>query len=93
MSAISGQKTVTAAGTAEALGSGLVNGPLMVKALSSNSGAVAVGSDGSGDVTTANGMLLAGGESVVFDFVGDLGSIMIDAENDGEGAAWLVLNV
>jgi len=30
--AMSGQKTVTTAGSEEALGSGIVNGPLMVKA-------------------------------------------------------------
>ena len=40
MSAKSGLKTVTAAGTAEALGSGQVHGALMVKALSGNAGLV-----------------------------------------------------
>lgn len=93
MSTISGQVSVTTAGTAVALGAGWINGPLMVKALSSNSGSIAVGNDGSGDVTTSNGLLLAAGEALIFDFVGELGAIRIDAENDGEGAAWLALNV
>jgi hypothetical protein len=93
MSAISGQVTVTTAGTSQPLGTGLINGPLMVKALAGNSGAIAIGNDGTGDVTTSNGLLLAAGESVIFDFAGELGAVRVDAENDGEGAAWLALNV
>jgi hypothetical protein len=90
---ISGQHTVTTAGSAEALGSMQINGPLMVKALPGNAGSIAVGNDGANDVTTSNGLLLAAGDAVVFDFVGDLGSVYLDAENDGDGVAWLVLNV
>jgi len=41
---ISGQRTVTTAGSAEALGSMQINGPLMVKALPGNAGSIAVGS-------------------------------------------------
>ena len=43
--ALSGQKTVTAAGTAEALGDQAINGALMVKALDTNGDIVAVHSD------------------------------------------------
>lgn len=92
MNAISGQVSVTTAGTAQALGAGVINGPLMVKAFPSNTGVIALGNDGANDVTTSNGLLLAAGESVVFDFIGELGAIRIDAENDSEGAAWLALN-
>ena len=91
--AMSGQNTVAAAGTAEALGSQLINGPLMVKALVSNAGNVYIGNDGAGDVTSSNGLEMAAGDAVVFDFVGNLASIFIDSDNNGEGVAWLVLDV
>lgn len=91
--AMSGQKTVTTAGSAEALGSGIVNGPLMVKALDTNTGVVAIGNDGAGDVSLSSGMRLAAGDPVVFNFVGNLASILVDAAVNGEGVAWLVLDV
>ena len=91
--AMSGQKTVTTAGSAEALGVGIVNGPLMVKALDTNTGIVAIGNDGAGDVTLSNGMRLAAGDPVVFNFVGNLASILVDAAVNGEGVCWLMLDV
>jgi len=90
---LSGQKTVTTAGTAVALGSQAVNAPLIVKALDTNTGVVALGSDGAGDVTVSNGLRLAAGESVVFEFVGNLGSLWLDSAVNGEGVSWLILNV
>jgi hypothetical protein len=93
MAAISGQTTVTTAGTAVPLGSQVINAPLMVKALDSNVNIVAIGNDGAGDVTVSNGLRLEAGDVVVFDFVGDLASIFLDAAADGEGVAWLILNV
>jgi hypothetical protein len=90
---LSGQKTVTTAGTAEALGSQVINGPLMVKALDTNADIVAIGSDGSGDVTVSNGMRLSAGDAIIFEFVGNLASLWLDSAADGEGAAWLCLNV
>ena len=47
---------------------------------------------GSGDVSTSSGLLLSAGEAVVFEFTGSLSSLLLDAENDGDGAAWLVLS-
>ena len=91
MSAKSGKKAVTAAGTAEALGSGQVHGPLMVKALAANTGLIYVGNDGAGDVASTNGMELSAGDVVVFDLVGNLAEIMVDAATNGEGVAWLIL--
>jgi hypothetical protein len=91
--ALSGQKTVAAAGTAEALGFTDIVGPLMVKALDTNTGVVAVGNDGAGDVTTSNGMRLEAGDSIVFEYVGNLASLMVDSAVNGEGVAWLALNV
>jgi hypothetical protein len=92
MAAISGQKTVTSAGSAVALGAGSINAPLLVKALDTNTGVVAIGNDGAGDVTLSNGLRLSAGESVVFEFLGDLASLMLDAAVNGEGVCWLVLN-
>ena len=92
--ALSGQKTVTTAGTAVVLGtSQLINGPLMVKALDTNSGIVAIGNDGANDVTVSNGLRLEAGESVIFDFVGDIASLYLDSAVNGEGVSWLLLSV
>jgi hypothetical protein len=93
MAALSGQTTVTTAGTAVALGSQVINAPLMVKALDTNVDVVAVGNDGAGDVTVSNGLRLDAGDAVIFDFVGDLASIMLDSAEDGDGVSWIVLNV
>jgi len=91
--AISGQNTVAAAGTAEALGSGHVRGALLVKALTTNTGLVYVGNDAADDVTSANGMPLAAGDCVTFAYVGNLSDIWIDSAVSSEGVAWLLLEV
>ncbi len=92
MAAKSGQKTVAALGTAEALGTVKVECPVMVKALDTNTGKVYIGNDGAGDVTSSNGLVLLAGEAVVFDWVGHLSSIMLDVSVNGEGVAWLALD-
>ena len=92
MAALSGQKTVTTAGTAEALGSQLINCELIIKALDTNTDVVAVGNDGAGDVTVSNGLRLDPGESVTLAWVGNLASIIVDSAQDGEGVAWLALD-
>jgi len=93
MAVLSGQKTVTTAGTAVALGSQAINAPLIVKALDSNTGIIAIGSDGAGDVTVSNGFRLEAGDTVVFEFVGNLANLMLDSSVNGEGVSWLILNV
>ena len=93
MAAISGQKTVTTAGTEVVLGSQIIDGPLMVKALETNTGVVALGNDGAGVVSVSTGIRLAAGEVVVFEFVGNLSSIMLNSAVNGEGVAWLALDV
>ena len=93
MAAISGQKTVTTAGTAVVMGSARIEGPVMVKALDTNTGIVAVGSDGAGDVTVSNGLRLAAGESVVFAWVGSLAELWLDSAVNGEGVSWIQLYV
>ena len=92
MTILSGQKTIATAGTALALGSQVINVPLMIKALDTNTGIVAVGNDGAGDVTVSNGMRLEAGDVIIFEFVGDLANIIVDVSVNGEGVAWLVLN-
>lgn len=73
------------------LGTGKVNGPLMVKALLANTNNMYVGNDGAGDVTSANGMQLDAGEVIIFNYVGDLNTIWIDSDTNGEGVSWLML--
>ena len=95
MAAISGQRTVTTAGTAVRLSAATAKctGPLMVKALDTNTGIVALGNDGAGAVTVSNGLRLAAGDVIVFEFVGDLYDIWLDSAVNGEGVSWLKLNV
>jgi hypothetical protein len=90
--ALSGHKVVTTAGTAVALGSAQVSAPLMVKALDTNTGKIYIGNDGSGDVDSSNGLVLLANELVLFDWVGNLASVIIDSSVNGEGVAWLLLD-
>jgi len=89
---ISGQKTVTNAGTAVQLGSIRIDGSLLVKALDTNTGVVAIGNDGGNDVTLSNGLRLAAGEACVFEWLGSLADLWLDSAVSGEGAAWIRLN-
>ncbi len=89
--ALSGQKTVTTAGTEVALGNQQIGAPLMVKALPTNTGIVYVG-ESSGGVSSSTGMPLDAGEVVIFEFVGQLGAIWVDSAVNGEGVAWLALS-
>ena len=93
MTILSGQKTVTASGTAVQLGTAQVDGPLMVKALDTNTGIVAIGNDGANDVTVSNGLRLAAGDVIIFDYAGNLGALWLDSAVNGEGVSWIQLNV
>ena len=90
---ISGQKTVTTAGTAVALGTLRIDGSLMVKALDTNTGVVAIGNDGANDITISNALRLAAGDVVVFEWVGSLADVWLDSAVNGEGVSWLKLFV
>ena len=92
MPPLSGQKTVTTAGTAVALGSQVINAPIIIKALDTNTDVIAIGNDGAGDVTTSNGLRLDPGESVILEFIGNLANLMLDSAEDGEGVSWMMLN-
>lgn len=90
--AISGQKTVATAGSAEALGTGPCAVNLMIKALHSNTGLVFVGNSGA-DVTSATGKELDPGESLVLRSMARFEQIFLDAAINGDGVAWLFLDV
>jgi hypothetical protein len=92
MAAKSGQTVVTTAGTEVVLGTETINGPVMVKALAGNTDLVYLGNV-DGAVASGTGLELAAGEVVIFNQVGDLGSILVDSAVDGEGVAWLALEV
>lgn len=87
----SGQKAVTTAGTEVALGSGAVNGPLMIKALAANTGKMYVGNDGAGAVANSSGYELSAGDSVILNYVADLNTVMVDSSVNGEKVCWLAL--
>lgn len=95
MAAISGQATVTTAGTEVVLAAAgtRANGALMVKALPTNTGVMYIGNAGDGTVASTSGMPLSAGDAAVFEYVGDLSTIMVDASVNGEKVAWLMLGV
>lgn len=89
----SGQRVVTTAGTAVQLGTQKIYGSLMVKALDTNTGIVALGNDGALDVTVSNGLRLEKGDVVVFERVGALSDLWLDSAINGEGVSWIILNI
>lgn len=92
MGAISGQTTVTTAGTEVALGTGLPQSAVLVKALSTNTGIMYVGNAGDGTVASTTGYPLSAGDQLIFEYVDDLSKIMVDASVNGEKVAWLILH-
>ncbi len=89
----SGQTTVTTAGTEVKLHAGLpANCPVMIKALPANTGIMYIGNV-DGVLTSATGMPLSAGDAMIYDFVGNLNSIWVDASVSGEKVAWALLNV
>lgn len=93
MSAISGKMTITVAGTAEALGSGVCQSDLMIKALVSNTGVMYVGNDGAGDVASGNGVMLAAENYIVLSSVAMFEHVIIDSSITGNGVSWIKLEV
>lgn len=90
---LSGKTVVATAGEAVALGEERIQGALLVRALETNTGVVALGNDGAGDVSVVNGMRLSAGEAVRFTYVGTLAALRVDAAVSGEGVSWLALEV
>jgi hypothetical protein len=95
MATLSGQITVTTAGTAVAGPATPTATAIALKAHPDNAGAVWIGNDGEDDVTNANGFPLSPGEGVVLE-LGSWGTVAlsgfyVDADNNGDKACWVVL--
>ena len=89
---ISGQTTVTTAGTAVSLGSGVVNGSIMVRALNANTGNMYIGNDGNDDVSSASGFELPADAMVIFEYIDKLEDIYVDASVNGEKVCWVIID-
>lgn len=85
MAARSAQVTVTTAGTA-VTGPDIAGSWWYVKGLSTNTGSVFVGNDGSGDVTSSNGFELTTSGGPVMLFASNLQQLVFDAANNGDKA-------
>ena len=83
-----GKKTITTAGTAEALASSTAVKSVVIKALYSNTGKVYVGNS---SVSSSNGVELEAGDAIGID-IDNLNKIYIDADNDGEGVSYIATN-
>jgi len=88
--ASSGQTTSAAVSTV--LGSTAVAGPVQVKALTTNTGIVYIGNNGSNAVTAATGTPLLAGDSIVYSYLANLSSKYILAVVSGEGVSWEMLS-
>jgi hypothetical protein len=90
--AITGETIVTSAGTIVPLVAApqMVNCAVMIKALHTNTDLVGVCDPG---VDLDNGLQLSKDEAIIYDFVGNLASIWIDAAVNGEGVRWALLTV
>ena len=83
---VNGQNAVAAAGTAEALAAATpLRSIVVIKALIGNTGNIFVGDL---NVDSANGYVLAQGESVVLS-IADLEDIFIDSAVDGDGVSFV----
>ena len=84
-----GVKTVTVAGTDEALAGSTAAKWVMIQAQTDNTGSIAVGASGvDATVATGNGILLAAGASMTL-AVDNLADIYIDATVSGDGVRYV----
>lgn len=91
MAARSGQITITTAGTA-VQGTDIDVDGVYLSGLDGNAGVVYVGSDGAGDVTSANGYELTSTKQV-FLVCSNLKELWFDAAsgNDGDKVCWIAV--
>lgn len=87
--AMSGQNTITGAGTEERLATNQPCNVVEVKALATNTGYIYVGNNGDDTVSSSTGFELAAGESVTF-VVKNLNQVWVDCTVNGEGVCWIV---
>ena len=83
-----GQKTVTAAGTAEALAASTSIHSVTIKALAGNTNNVYVGDS---SVDSTNGFVLDSGESISLD-IDNLADVYIDTDTNGEGVSFIYVS-
>ena len=91
MAVLSGQKSVTTAGTAVQAGTDETVRNYMLRAEPSNTGDIFIGNDGDGDVTAANGLALAKTDPPI-PFRGRLSDLWVDADNNGDTLCWMRVN-
>ncbi len=95
--ALSGQTTVTTAGTEVPLSTtqAAKGGAVIIKALPGNTGVMYIGNDGAGAVSSASGFPLMSGEYVILELekISSLSSIWVDASVNGEKVAWILTEV
>jgi len=86
--AVSGQITVTTAGTAVVGTSVELNNGVWLAGLSGNTGSCYVGNDGADDVTATNGFELVKGGTPVLIHVRNLNELYFDAATNGDKVCW-----
>ena len=84
---MSGQITVSTAGTAVHGDDIDLDNGVYIKALAGNTGVVYAGNDGAGDVTSANGFQLSQTELFFFP-VANLSDLWFDAATSGDKICW-----
>lgn len=83
-----GRKTVTSAGTAEALSGSTFVKTVCIKPLSTNSNNIYIGNS---SVTSTTGYPLPSGESISID-INNLNKIYLDVDTNGEGVSYLAVS-
>lgn len=89
--AMSGQTTVTTAGTEVLLSSSQPCNSVVIKALTSNTGIMYIGNDGANAVSSSTGFPLNKDEQIVV-AIKNLNQIYVDASVNGEKVAWIILD-
>ena len=92
MAALSGQITVTTAGTAVVGTTTAEYKGFYIKALAGNTGIVYVGNDGANDVTSGNGYELSPGQDIYIE-VNNLADLYFDSAEDGDKFCWIAVHV
>ena len=87
---ISGQITVTTAGTA-VQGTDVASDGFIVKALATNTSSMYIGNDGADDVSSSSGFELSPGDQVIVD-IRNLNKLWVDSAVDGEKVCWLAIS-
>lgn len=89
--AMSGQTTVTTAGTEVQLNANQACKSVIIKALSTNTGIMYVGNDGNNAVSSSTGYPLSKDDYVVLEVL-NLNNVYVDASVNGEKVAWIILS-